>query len=119
MAIDPGRRSSLPVFSAAGISVYSVDHLAPDLQPWKQNPSCQHEERPSRGRLLIAMRPVWTVLYPARVAPLYMTLKLLFPGRPGISLVRVTPILYSALAKYGPDSRSVRGRARQVPPLFP
>ena len=57
-----GRRSSLPVASAFGISVYSVDHFAPDLQPWKQKPSCQQDARRSRGRLLIAMRPVCTVL---------------------------------------------------------
>ena len=34
------------------------DHFAPDLQPWKQNPSCRQDARPARGRLLIAMRPV-------------------------------------------------------------
>src|ERR1700738_4017676 len=97
-AWDSGRRSSLPVASAFGISVYSVDHFAPDLHPWKQNPSCQQDARRSRGRLLIAMRPVCTVLYPTRVAPLYITLKLLFPGNPGMSLVRVTPIFVSAFA---------------------
>ena len=51
-----GRTSRLPVASPLGISVYSVDHLAPDLQPWKQKPICWQEPRPSRGWLLIAIR---------------------------------------------------------------
>ena len=51
-----GRSSMLPVFSALGNSVYSVLHLAPLLQPWKQKPSCMQRPRSCRGWLLIATK---------------------------------------------------------------
>src|SRR3984893_16040054 len=106
-----GRTSRLPVASPFGISEYSVDHFAPDLQPWKQNPICWHAPRPSRGSLLIAIRPVWTSWYPSFLAPASITLKLLLPGIPGMLLVRVTPILFSALAYHGSISASVIGQS--------
>src|ERR1700748_2469087 len=112
----PGRTSSLPVASPFGISAYSVDHFAPDLQPWKQKPICWQEPRPSRGSLLIAIRPVWTSLYPIFLAPASNTLKLLLPGNPGILLVRVTPILFSALAYHGSISASVIGQSSILAP---
>ena len=37
-----------------------VDHLALDLQPWKQNPVCWQGMRSSYQSELIAIRPVWT-----------------------------------------------------------
>src|SRR4030081_2832871 len=106
-----GRTSRFPVASPVGISEYSVDHFAPDLQPWKQNPICWHDPRPSRGSLLIAIRPVWTSLYPSFLAPASITLKLLLPGNPGMLLVRVTPILFSALPYHGSISASVIGQS--------
>src|ERR1700730_12014003 len=111
-----GRTSRLPVASPFGISEYSVDHFAPDLQPWKQNPICWHDPRPSRGSLLIAIRPVWTSLYPSFLAPASITLKLLLPGNPGMLLVRVTPILSSALAYHGSISASVIGQSSRLAP---
>src|SRR5258707_6307296 len=111
-----GRTSRFPVASPLGISVYSVDHFAPDLQPWKQKPICWQDARPSRGSLLIAMLPVCTVLYPSFFAPASSTLKLLLPGRPGIPLVRVTPILFSALPYHGSISASVIGQSSKLAP---
>src|ERR1700737_1065171 len=102
-----GRTSRLPVASPFGISEYSVDHFAPDLQPWKQNPICCHDPRPARGSLFIGNRPVWTSLYPSFLAPACITLKLLLPGNPGILLVRVTPNLFSALTYHGSISASL------------
>src|SRR6266852_4836956 len=114
-----GRTSRLPVASPFGISEYSVDHFAPDLQPWKQNPICWHDPRPSRGSLLIAIRPVWISLYPTFLAPASITLKLLLPGNPGMLLVRVTPILSSALAYHGSISASVIGQSSTLPSVPP
>src|SRR3977135_2879313 len=111
-----GRTSRLPVASPGGISEYSVDHFAPDLQPWKQNPICWHDPRPSRVSRLIAIRPVWTSLYPSFLAPASITLKLLLPGNPGMLLVRVTPNLFSALAYHGSISASVMGQSCRFAP---
>src|SRR3981189_372357 len=111
-----GRASRLPVASPVGISEYSVDHFAPDLQPWKQNPICWHDPRPSRGSLLIAIRPVWTSLYPSFLAPASITLKLLLPGNPGRLWVRDTPNLFSALAYHGFISTSVIGQSCRFAP---
>src|SRR3954471_14925470 len=115
-AIAFGRTSRLPVSSPLGISADNVDHLAPDLQPWKQKPICWHAPRPSRGWLLIAMLPVCTVLYPSFFAPASITLKLLLPGSPGMPLVRVTPILFSALAYHGSISARVTGQSSRLAP---
>src|ERR1700692_3304503 len=114
-----GRTSRLPVASPFGISEYSVDHFAPDLQPWKQNPICWQAPRPSRGSLLIAIRPVCTSLYPTFLAPASSTLKLLLPGNPGMLLVRVTPILFSALAYQGSISARVLGQSSILAPGTP
>ena len=54
VAIDWMRRSSLPVASARGISVYSVLHFAPTLQPCTQKPCWMQKPRPSCARELIA-----------------------------------------------------------------
>ncbi len=48
--------------SPAGISATSVDHLAPDLQPWKQKPICWQAPRPPRASGFIDMRPVLHLL---------------------------------------------------------
>src|SRR3954467_12142688 len=57
------------------------------------------------------MLPVCTVLYPSFFAPASITLKLLLPGSPAMPLVRVTPILFSALAYHGSISASVTGQS--------
>src|SRR3979411_224715 len=111
-----GRTSRLPVASPFGISEDSVDPFAPDLQPWKQTPICWHDPRPSRGSLLIAIRPVWTSLYPSFFAPASITLKLLLPGNPGTLLVRVTPNLFSALEYHGSLSPRVIGQSSRFAP---
>ena len=62
-----GRSSNFPVAVALGISVYSVDHLAPMTQPEVQNPIISQAGRPSRGTELIAEGPISNE-YPALFA---------------------------------------------------
>ncbi len=50
--------------------------------------------------------------------PRYARTKLLLPGNPGMPLVRVTPILFSAIVWHGLISFSVTGQSIRLAPLM-
>ena len=88
----------MEIASAFGISVYSVDHFAPILQPELQNPIWRQPDLPSRATGLIAVRVEVISLYPILVPPAFKTLKLLVSNDGGMPWVPLTPILSSALS---------------------